>query len=420
MRPSAPTREGGGSWGTMGSPTMYGARMKELARRRLFDVVIVLGTVGGAIEILVTHGDEEGPKGSLWLLFAGLPLLTLPLLARRQFPFGAPAFVAVAAASLSFAEGEFVPYLFTTFLPIVTATFLFGLIRDRRQALSGLAIVFAAALVVIRNDPRGDLPDAVFVLATVTCAFLAAFALSRKLEQMEEAEERARLLDLRRLEEAQQAVEEERRRIARELHDVVAHSVSVMTVQAGGVRRLLREDQEREREALKTIEETGRQALAEMRRMLGMLRSANEQPDAPRAPQPGMTSIASLIGQVRDAGLPVEFRVKGEPAALPPGIDLSAYRIVQEALTNALKHAGPARAKVEVRWSRDAVELEITDDGRSDEVGVADGGHGLAGMQERVALFGGKVEGGPRIGGGYVVRARLPVREEQVEEANTA
>jgi signal transduction histidine kinase len=122
---------------------------------------------------------------------------------------------------------------------------------------------------------------------------------------------------------------------------------------------------------------------------------------------------------VRDAGLPVEFRVKGEPAALPPGIDLSAYRIVQEALTNALKHAGPAHAKVEVRWGRDAVELEITDDGRSDELGVPDGGHGLAGMQERVALYGGKVEGGPRIGGGYVVRARLPVREEQQEEEAT-
>jgi signal transduction histidine kinase len=154
--------------------------------------------------------------------------------------------------------------------------------------------------------------------------------------------------------------------------------------------------------------------------MLGMLRSANEQPDAPRTPQPGMTNLASLIGQVRDAGLPVEFRVKGEPAPLPPGIDLSAYRIVQEALTNALKHAGPARAKVEVRWGRDSVELEITDDGRFDETGAADGGQGLAGMRERVALYGGRVEGGPRLGGGYVVRARLPVREEEQEEATTA
>jgi signal transduction histidine kinase len=393
--------------------------MKELARRRLFDAVIVLGTAGGALEIVLTRGDPEGPDAPLGLMLVLLPFLTLPLLARRQFPFGAPAFVVLAAATLSFFEGRFVPYLFTTFLAIVTSTFLLGLIRDRRQALAGLAMVLAGVLVVVRNDPQGDIGETVFVSLTLSCAFLAAVALSHKLQQVEAAEERARQLDEQRVEDAQRAVEEERRRIARELHDVVAHSVSVMTVQAGGVRRLLREDQEREREALKTIEETGRQALAEMRRMLGMLRSANEQPDAPRAPQPGMTSLASLIGQVRDAGLPVEFRVKGEPAALPPGIDLSAYRIVQEALTNALKHAGPARAKVEVRWGRDAVELEITDDGRSDELGVPDGGHGLAGMQERVALFGGRVEGGPRIGGGYVVRARLPVREEQ-EEATTA
>jgi signal transduction histidine kinase len=394
--------------------------MKELARRRLFDLVLVLGTVGGAIEILLTRDDPDGPDAPLGLMLAALPFLTLPLLARRHFPFGAPAFVVLAAAAISFFEGRFVPYLFTAFLAIITSTFLLGSLRDRRQALAGFAIVLAAAVVVIRNDPEGSVGEVVFVWLTLACAFVAAVALSRKLEQMEEAEERARLLDLRRLEEAQQAVEDERRRIARELHDVVAHSVSVMTVQAGGVRRLLREDQVREREALKTIEETGRQALAEMRRMLGMLRSANEQPDAPRTPQPGMTNLASLIGQVRDAGLPVEFRVRGEPAPLPPGIDLSAYRIVQEALTNALKHAGPARAKVEVRWGRDSVELEITDDGRFDETGAADGGQGLAGMRERVALYGGRVEGGPRLGGGYVVRARLPVREEEQEEATTA
>ena len=221
--------------------------------------------------------------------------------------------------------------------------------------------------------------------------------------------------DGRREEQTRQALEEERQRLARELHDVVAHSVSVMTVQAGGVRRLLRPEQEREREALLTIEETGRQALAEMRRMLGVLGGADDPAAAPLAPQPGMSGLASLIRAVRDAGLQIEYRVKGEPAALPPGIDLSAYRIVQEALANALEHAGLARAKVEVRWGRDMLELEISDDGEGTGPNGDAAGQPLAGMRERVALCGGRLESGPRPGGGYFVRARLPVREDGAE-----
>jgi signal transduction histidine kinase len=203
---------------------------------------------------------------------------------------------------------------------------------------------------------------------------------------------------------------EERRRIARELHDVVAHSVSVMTVQAGGVRRLLLPEQEREREALLTIEETGRTALTEMRRLLGILRGANETPSL--APQPGMGTLGALVEQLRDAGLPVEYRVEGEPVELPPGIDLSAYRIVQEALTNALRHAGPARARLSVRYRPTRLELEIENDGRSDVNGAADG-QGLVGMEQRVALFGGELTAGPRVGAdGYRVKATLPLTED--------
>ena len=185
---------------------------------------------------------------------------------------------------------------------------------------------------------------------------------------------------------AERAVAEERQRIARELHDVVAHSVSVMTVQAGAVRRLLRPEQERERQALEAVEATGREALTEMRRLVGLLRERGTMPEF--APQPSMRTVDVLVGTVREAGLPVELEVEGDPQELPPGIDLSAYRVIQEALTNALKYAGPAQAWVTIRWRDDELELEIANDGRSEPGGDGEG-HGLAGLRERVTLVGG-------------------------------
>jgi len=206
---------------------------------------------------------------------------------------------------------------------------------------------------------------------------------------------------------AQRAVAEERARIARELHDVIAHSVSVMTVQAGAVRRLLQPGQERERLALEAIESTGREALTEMRRLVGLLRRQGTMPDF--SPQPSMRAVDVLVGTIREAGLPVELAVEGEPRELAPGVDLAAYRVIQEALTNALKYAGPARAWVTVRWREDEIEVEIANDGSSEAAG--DGaGHGLIGLRERVALVGGTIESGPRAGGGFVVTARLPHR----------
>ena len=206
---------------------------------------------------------------------------------------------------------------------------------------------------------------------------------------------------------AQRAVAEERARIARELHDVIAHSVSVMTVQAGAVRRLLQPGQERERLALEAIESTGREALTEMRRLVGLLRRQGTVPDF--SPQPSMRAVDVLVGTIREAGLPTELAVEGEPRELAPGVDLAAYRVIQEALTNALKYAGPAQAWVTVRWREDEIEVEIANDGSSEAVG--DGtGHGLIGLRERVALVGGTIESGPRAGGGFVVTARLPHR----------
>src|SRR6185369_863013 len=200
---------------------------------------------------------------------------------------------------------------------------------------------------------------------------------------------------------------EERARIARELHDVVAHSISVMVLQARGGRRVLESEPSDARDAFAVIESTGQQALDEMRRLVGMLRGGEE--TLPLAPQPSLRELDTLVEQVRAAGLPVHVAIEGEPRDLPPGIDLSAFRIVQEALTNALTHAGPARARVVLRYLADELELEISDDGPGDDQGSGSG-YGLVGMRERVTVYGGELEAGRRPGGGYALRVRLPLR----------
>ena len=217
---------------------------------------------------------------------------------------------------------------------------------------------------------------------------------------------RARLAERERDVAAREAVVEERARIARELHDAVAHSVSMIVIQAGAERRVLGESDSSTREVLQTIEQIGRGALTEMRRLVGMLRT-----DAADrlAPQPTLTDLPILMTQVREAGLPVEFRVDGEPRELPVGIELSAYRIVQEALTNALKHAGRAHATGSVRDGPDSLELEIADDGAGTPADVPGGGHGLAGIRERVTLYGGKFDASARQSGGFAVRVLLPL-----------
>jgi signal transduction histidine kinase len=206
------------------------------------------------------------------------------------------------------------------------------------------------------------------------------------------------------------AVAEERSRIARELHDVVAHNVGLMVVQAQGAQRVLDRDPQRARQALETIERTGRAALGDMRGSLGALRKPES--DAPLAPQPRIESLGALVEQARRSGLEVELVTEGDPAPLAAGVDLSVYRIVQEALTNTLKHAGPVHARVKVRYAGDELELEISDDGAPGQPrrsGVTEGGHGLVGMRERVALYGGQLHADQRPEGGFIVRASLPL-----------
>jgi signal transduction histidine kinase len=231
-----------------------------------------------------------------------------------------------------------------------------------------------------------------------------------------ELEDRAQRLERLREGDARTARVEERTRIARELHDVVAHHVSVMTVQAGAARRVLDRDPDCAREAMSTIEGLGRTALSEMRRIVGVLRTERDPEHTGRelAPQPGLHDIGGLIDRVRETGLMVQLWIEGEPRTLSPGVDLAVYRLVQEALTNTLKHAGPqARAWVRIHYAAQGVNVEIEDDGRGAAAGLPGNGdspgHGLVGMRERVALYGGELRIGPRSGGGFEVRARFPL-----------
>jgi len=379
-----------------------------LMQRYWFDALIVLAALGGALEIALNQDDPTAPNLPLALSLPLEAALTLILLARRRFPFAAPAGALIAGAVLSFVDGELVTFSFAGFLAALAAAFLLGMLPDRRQAMIGMAVMFAALVVLIGNDPNPASGEVFAIPLVFLAVWLGGFGLGRKLEQAQAAEERATRMELQREAEARGAVAEERARIARELHDVVGHSVSVMTVQASGVRRLLKPDQEREREALLIVEQAGREALAEMRRLVGVLRRPEEAPAL--APQPSLQHLDRLIEQARDAGLPVDVQIEGDATELPAGIDLTAYRLVQEGLTNAIKHAKATRAEVVVRYGPHTLELVVSDDGRGFSGGSSDGGgHGLVGMRERVAVYGGTLEAGARPEGGYTLHARLPL-----------
>jgi signal transduction histidine kinase len=262
-------------------------------------------------------------------------------------------------------------------------------------------------VVITYRDPQTQsASDYFWSLITFTIAWIIGFALGERLRETAVTRRLADQAELEREEQARLAVAEERARIARELHDVVGHSVSVMTVQAAAVRRLLESDQDKEREALLVVEQTGREALAEMRRMVGVLRRPEEAPAL--APQPSLEHLEQLLATTREAGLPVDLKIEGTPSELPPALDTTAYRIVQEALTNAVKHANADRAEVLVRYRNGSVELIVSDDGRGNGDGGGSG-HGLVGMRERVSVYGGELEAGPQAGGGFRLRATLPV-----------
>jgi signal transduction histidine kinase len=374
------------------------ARLPRLGGFRIDPVkldVFLAATLAAVSELEAWFGSVAG-RERIVVAIAG-PLMASTVAVRRRYPAAAGITAALLADVVAIAwkppntVSFGIAWLCSIYaLTVWTTTLLFAI---------GVTVMALPPLVAvaIRGEPKGG--------ASFTLITLVVMLLVRRV--VGDRERRAQIAERERDLAAREAVVEERARIARELHDVIAHHVSMIVLQAGAERRVLHGANPSTREVLETVERTGRSALNEMRRLLGMLRSdANE----PLAPQPGLSDVPTLVTQLRDAGLRVELHVEGERRELPVGIELSAYRIVQEALTNALKHAGEARASVDIRYGSDSLELEIADDGTGGSAPVSSGGHGLVGMRERVALCGGRLDAGRRPSGGFAVRVLLPIQ----------
>jgi signal transduction histidine kinase len=379
-------------------------RLTDLMRGLWVDALIVAALIG-LLSISLRAPDAGGAQGPPWLDVLITFAVCCPLFFRRRFPMAAPLAALIAVVIGSLLDSGLVNNAFPLFLIALGISAWFGMRPDRREAIGGWAALQITAVAASAAD-HSAAGDYVWTFITTSIAWIVGYALGASLRSTDVARRLAEQAEAEREEQARLAVAEERARIARELHDVVGHSVSVMTVQASAVRRLLEPDQAKEREALLVVEQTGREALAEMRRMVGVLRRPDEAPAL--APQPSLEHIERLVSHTRETGLPVELRIEGTPVPLPAGIDTTAYRIVQEALTNAVKHARAEKAEVVVRYANGTVELTVSDDGR----GGGDGGgsgHGLVGMRERVSVYGGELEAGPQAGGGFRLRATLPV-----------
>jgi signal transduction histidine kinase len=381
-------------------------RLSPLVRRYGFDALIVLAALQAAVEVAVQQDSPQGPATTRWFAVPAIALLFLPLLARRRFPFAAPMALWLVGAALSFVDGRLVSSTPAALVAGMAAAFLLGNLRDDVAGRSGLAVVLGAAAIIAYNNPTHEAGDLVFTPALFAIAWLAGFALRERLVQAEAAEERALHAERERESAARIAVAEERTRIARELHDIVAHAVSVMVLQVGAVRHKLPGELGAENEALQGVERTGRTALTEMRRLLGAMRRDGDGVEL--GPQPGLDGLDSLVEAVGRAGLPVRLRRDGAPAPLPRAIDLSAYRIVQEGLTNALKHAKASHADVTLHYAPDELRIEIRDDGTA-ATGSDGLGFGLLGIRERVKIYGGDMTAGRAPEGGFVLTARLPL-----------
>jgi signal transduction histidine kinase len=374
-----------------------------------------------AAALLLAGVKPATSRGVIIGILLGLGL-AVPVIFRRANPIASYA-TAVVAGGIQVALGI---HLIGTNLAILILLYTLAAYCSRRVSIWGLAVCLAgSAIGVVRWSYLGG-PDvlgkwaveAVLFAGPALLAWVLGDSMRYRRAYYASLEDRAARLERERDAQARVAAVAERARIARELHDVIAHNVSVMVVQADGASYTLATDPGRAKEALAAISATGRQALAEMRRMLGVLRREEDGPAELRAPQPGIGELGELLDQARRAGLPVSFTVEGVPQPLPGGAALAAYRIVQESLTNTRKHAGPvASASVVVRYTSSALVLAISDDGPGVAAAPDGGGHGLTGMRERVAMYGGSVAAGPRPGGGFEVVATLPLTSAQAGAA---
>jgi signal transduction histidine kinase len=385
-------------------------RISHFAHEYWFELLIAAMGIASMIELVIWRDYPGAPSTPVWFSLSAMAVLVLPLFARRRFPFAGPAAYWILAAAFTFVDGLLITFPDSLNVVGIATAFLLGNLRERRLAAIGLVIVTASIVTVVYNIP-GPQPVSwlIFIPLRFIAAWVAGYALRERSEQAEAAESRAAAAERARDAAARVAVAEERARIASELHDIVAHAVSVMVLQVGAVRHKLPETQAEDREALRGVERAGRTALAEMRRLLAAMRRDGEEVEL--LPQPGLDGLDSLLDEVGRAGLPVELHVDGEPFPLPRGVDLSAYRIVQEGLTNALKHARASNADVTFRYRIDELEIEVRDNGQGSA--TTDGlGHGLVGVRERVKIYGGEMRAGVVAGGGFVLSTRLPLSSE--------
>jgi signal transduction histidine kinase len=392
---------------------MIWRRIPDAYRRVLLDWVVPIGIfITGVVNVSrMPHSTEYPGKPGEHLVFLAIGVAALGV--RRRAPLLAPiAAIAVVTwwSSVMWSGNEQGP--FEGFLVLVGAAYCIGALNTGRRfwIAGGIVVVtfVVGQIVVLAHGGRdGDLlPVAVWMAG----ALIIGQLISRRTEQAHQARAAAAVLAADQERQTQRAVEDERTRIARELHDVVAHSLSVIVVQASAERRMLPPGVESVDGALGSIEKAGREALVDLRRLLGLLRKSDE--PAALAPQPGLDQVEELLAPVRAAGVHVELAISGEAASLPAGLDLTVYRIVQEALTNVLKHADAQQVRVALDFRRGHLDLEVTDDGVPRSTSLPGAGHGLIGMRERVSVFGGTISTGPRPdSAGWTVRARLPMSQ---------
>ena len=355
---------------------------------RAFDVLVLVFLAVAEVGAVV--GADDGPTAALVLLPLGW---TLPLLLRHRYPAVASLTV-VGSMAVQSQVAQPATESTVALGAVLAAFWVAGTIPDRTRALAVLFVGTLLVGVVIAADPEPfEDGDVVFVAIVAGAPFLAGTTLGNR--------------ERRAAEERDEALSDERARIARELHDVVGHAISVMTVQAGAARLLLDERPDEARSALLAAEASGRQAIGDLHRMLGVLREGDA--DAEFAPQPRLADLDHLLDRVRRSGLAVALAVEGEPREIAPGVELAAYRIVQEALTNVIKHAEGAPARVRLRYAADAIEVDVVNERGRRSANHHGAGHGLVGMRERAALYGGELDAAALPEGGFAVHARLPV-----------
>ena len=394
------------SYGSPVSPARSLLAWVQRHRAPIADALLAAAVTAMVLIDLSSPTDATGVRPTDALAVVLSLLQTLPLAFRRRAPLLCFILTLVGVCTYYALGFEVTDGTLATFIGVYTV----AAYEDRRKSLLGLGLLaFGMTWYwLTRAEPFDPTtPIWIGILGLLSWGLgeyvRARRAYTAQVEALAERLDRARAL------EARQAAWQERARLARELHDVNGHTVNVMVIQAGAGRRTLASDRELAERAFQTIESTGREALEELDRMLGILRTEEDEADLP--PLPGLKQLHALAGRFEDAGLPVEITIEGDQVPLPRSLDQSAYRIIQEALTNALRHADDTIAHVAIRYQTDRLELEVANDSHGNQrpPDHAGGGRGLIGIQERVALFRGELEAGPRAGGGFVVRCRLPL-----------